>query len=172
MRYSLSACCVDIYIYIYITRMLLIKGEFDSNESKWVVFLILPIDDVFLLYVFVWSTTLGAQIKLWRLRSEVDMTLIATRCAWFSTLRAWFSVTRTFWLWFSFWFYHFDLLLLIVFFYYLRAREFYIAIPSIKRLEVPGVWSNRKQNRSIIITNNTYLFTKIIQLKWVLVRRH
>ena len=55
---------VLIYIYIYITRMLLIKGEFDSNESKWVVFLILPIDDVFLLYVFVWSTTLDAQIKL------------------------------------------------------------------------------------------------------------
>ena len=55
---------VLIYIYIYITRMLLIKGEFDSNESKWVVFLILPIDDVFLLYVFVWSTNLDAQIKL------------------------------------------------------------------------------------------------------------
>jgi len=44
--------------------MLLIQGEFDSNESKWVVFLILPIDDVFLLYVFVWSTNLDAQIKL------------------------------------------------------------------------------------------------------------
>ena len=39
MRYSLSACCVDIYIYIYITRMLLIKGEFDSNESNGLSFL-------------------------------------------------------------------------------------------------------------------------------------